>query len=274
MVDDPSPPSTTTYGTAAADAPVTRADFERALRHLNLGDLELRDALLRLGARVVALTDELTRRVDGVEPSPAPPGTPAPPPEDTVEAAVARQLPDALAQVLAADAPRVLLDVGGDKYTTVPATPPCAELLHLCGARCCTLDFPLSTADLDEGVIRWDYGQPYRIRQRTSDGYCVHCDPDDHRCTVHAQRPRVCRTFHCQDDPRIWIDYARRIPAPAEAARIAPPPHESAEFDLMERLAARTAVVAGERRALGHSFADATAQPGPPVTLREPPRHR
>ena len=34
------------YGTAAPDAPATRADFERALRSLNISDLELRDALL------------------------------------------------------------------------------------------------------------------------------------------------------------------------------------------------------------------------------------
>jgi hypothetical protein len=75
------------YGTAALDAPATRAELERAIRNLHMSDLDLRDALLRLAARVVALTDELTRRIDGVEPLPAPPGTPAPPPSATVEAA-------------------------------------------------------------------------------------------------------------------------------------------------------------------------------------------
>ena len=161
-----------TYGTAALDAPVTRADFERAIRHLNMSDHDLRDAVLQLAARVVALTDELTRRLDGVEPDPAPPNTPAPPPATTVEVAVGQQLPDALLNVCAGDARqplRVSLDLGGDKYATAPSAPPCDELLHLCKARCCTLSFALSTADLDEGVIRWDYGQPYLIRQRASE---------------------------------------------------------------------------------------------------------
>jgi len=63
------------YGTAAPDAPATRAELERAVRNLHMSDLDLRDAMLRLAARVVALTDELTRRLDGVErcpPRPAP----------------------------------------------------------------------------------------------------------------------------------------------------------------------------------------------------------
>jgi len=48
------------YGTAAPDAPATRAELERGLRSLHLSDLDLRDAVLQLAARVVALTDELT----------------------------------------------------------------------------------------------------------------------------------------------------------------------------------------------------------------------
>jgi len=87
------------YGTTALDAPVPRADFERALRHLNMSDHELRDAVLQLAARVVALTDELTRRLDGVEPEPAPPNTPAPPPSTTLETAVGAQLGEALRNV-------------------------------------------------------------------------------------------------------------------------------------------------------------------------------
>ncbi len=54
-------PDDNAFGTADANEPVTRADFERALRFLNLSDLELRDTVLRLAAQVVALTDELVR---------------------------------------------------------------------------------------------------------------------------------------------------------------------------------------------------------------------
>jgi hypothetical protein len=252
-----------TFGTASLDAAVTRRDFERALRHLNMSDHELRDAVLQLAARVVALTDELTRRIDGVEPDPAPPGTPAAPTSTTVEVAVGAQLAEALRNVRVGDAAqptRVSLDLGGDKYTTPGSTPPCDELLHLCRARCCTLSFALSTADLDEGVIRWDYGQPYLIRQRESDGYCVHCDPNSLTCTVHAQRPRVCRSYDCREDARIWIDYAQRIPTPVDA----PIKQErEAGFDLVERarLRARAAVV--EKKAIGDSFADAGPVTGP-----------
>jgi len=252
------------FGTADDDAPVSRRDLERALRHLNMSDLELRDAVLQLGARVVALTDELTRRLDGVEPEPAPPGTPAPPPAHTLEAAVGGQLEPILAQVRAADAQgptAVSLDLGGDKYEVEPSAPPCDEVMHLCQARCCTYSFALSTRDLDEGVIRWDYGHPYLIRQRASDGYCVHNDPADHRCTVHVHRPRVCRSYDCKDDPRIWIDFARRIPAPP--GRRAEPTGGS-DFDLMQRAHARSVAVATERRSIAGGFADPRPLPGPP----------
>ena len=252
-----------TYGTAELDAPVSRADFERALRHLNMSDHDLRDAVLQLAARVVALTDELTRRIDGVEPDPAPPNTPAAPPAATVEVAVGAQLPQALLNVCAGDARqplRVSLDLGGDKYATTPSAPPCDELLHLCKARCCTLSFALSTADLDEGVIRWDYGQPYLIRQRASDGYCVHCDPEALTCTVHQHRPRVCRSYDCREDPRIWIDFAARIPQPVDQAV---PQAREAAFDLVERARQRSRAATVEKKALANTFADRGPVEGP-----------
>src|SRR5690606_30546862 len=51
-----------TFGTVALDAPITRDDFERAVRYLHLNDIDLRDMLLRLAAQVVALTEALDRR--------------------------------------------------------------------------------------------------------------------------------------------------------------------------------------------------------------------
>ncbi len=262
MADDDDAP----YGTAALDAPVSRRDLERAIRHLALNDLELRDGLLQLMARVVALTDELTRRIDGVEPDPAPPGTTAAPPTETVEAAVAGALPAVLASVRAADTEdraQVSLDLGGDKYTTASSDPPCEELIPLCGARCCTFNFALSTADLDEGVIRWDYGQPYLIRQRASDGYCVHNHPGTRGCTVHAQRPRVCRSYDCRNDPRVWIDYERRIPATPEQSKIPPVAPDAGEIDLMERARLRAQAVRNERGSARNGYADPEPKQGP-----------
>jgi len=253
------------FGTADPDAPVTRADFERALRHLNLSDLELRDAVLQLAARIVALTDELVRRVDGVEPTPAPPNTPARAANATIEAVVAHATPEQLEHVRAGDADqptRVALDLGADKYSVASSDVPCAELVHLCHARCCRLTFALSTGDLDEGVIRWDYGQPYLIRQRESDGYCVHNDPSSRGCTVHAFRPRVCRQYDCRNDARVWIDYERRIPAPLSEGKL-DDNATGATFDLVERARKRAAALAVEKRAIGETYADRAPFEGP-----------
>jgi hypothetical protein len=252
------------YGTVEPDAPITRAELERALRNLNLRDADTRDALLQLAARVVSLTDELTRRLDGVEPIPAPPNTPAPVATSTIEHSVNEQLDMTLVKIRAADLHRgVALDAGGDKYAAPVAGPNCAELIHLCQARCCTFTFPLSTADLDEGVLRWDYGKPYSIRQRASDGYCVHNDPASHGCSVHAQRPRVCRVYDCRDDKRIWSDFENRIVA--EPGTAFEPASEQAPIDLVARVRARANAMATEEEAVVTAYGDAAARRGPPA---------
>lgn len=87
----------------------------------------------------------------------------------------------------------------------------CPSLLHLCRARCCTFDFTLSVQDLDERIVRWNYGRPYRIAQRP-DGYCVHNEAG--LCAIRENRPGVCRMYDCRKDRRVWLDFERRIPAP------------------------------------------------------------
>lgn len=260
------------YGTAD-DSPVGRRDFERAIRALNASDLDIRDALLKLAAHVVSLTDELTRRLDHVEPAPAPPNTPANQSGHTVEETVAAYIPHTLDQILARDTfvnQRVALDTGESKYEAEGATPPCAELMPLCKARCCTLSFALSTEDLDEGVIRWDYGQPYLIRQRASDRYCVHNDPATQGCTVHAYRPRVCRVYDCRKDERIWIDYEQRIPAPPDTHEMDEPPKRIELAELLERVQARKTAVHFETAAVAQSFADAEPVLGPVPAPKKP----
>jgi hypothetical protein len=232
-----------TFGTLSLDAAITRTDFERALRSLHLSDIDLREMLLRLAAQVVALTEASGVSVD--------------------EAAAA-----ALERIRANDARtggRVWLETElENKYDVTGATPPCDELMPICHARCCKLSFPLSTADLDEGVIRWDYGQPYRIRQRASDGYCVHNDPESRGCSVHAQRPATCRRYDCRNDSRIWLDYARRVPAPPDH----PGDGSEGAFDLMERVKLRAVAEVMEHNAIGHTFADDDAREGPPPAPR------
>jgi Fe-S-cluster containining protein len=90
---------------------------------------------------------------------------------------------------------------------------PCAELIPLCKARCCRLNFPLSFQDLDEGTVQWDYGLPYIVRKSAA-GSCVHNDADSKRCTIYDKRPSSCRRYDCRNDRRIWLDFAARVPAP------------------------------------------------------------
>ena len=115
-----------------------------------------------------------------------------------------------VAQVLM---PRVRLADMGDKYAEGQSVEiDCFARLPLCHARCCTFKFFLTKQDLDEGVARWDYGNPYWIKQ-AKDGYCIHSDPQTRGCTIHGQRPHVCRQYDCRNDKRVWIDFEKRIPA-------------------------------------------------------------
>lgn len=119
--------------------------------------------------------------------------------------------------------PRVRLGNIGDKYAegeTVEID--CASLIHLCQARCCSFKFYLTKQDLDEGVAKWDYGNPYWIRQG-EDGYCVHWDRGNGGCTIHEQRPHVCRKYDCRHDKRVWLDFEKRIPAPMPELQGRPP---------------------------------------------------
>jgi hypothetical protein len=259
------------YGTAEMTTPVTRADFERAIRNLHISDLEMRDAFLKLAAHVVTLTDELTRRIDKVEPAPAPPGTPAPEPTHTIEEMVAALVGETLDKIRIQDVigpQRVMIDEGPNKRDVEPAPVPCHEIIPICKARCCTFSFSLSPQDLDEGVIRWDYGQPYLIRQRASDGYCVHNHPTERGCTVHADRPRVCRIYDCRDDKRIWADFDNKILAPIIQLGPRDKPwkvDETDHFNLLERVKRRRAAVRSETLSMTRTFAEHEPKEGPHV---------
>jgi hypothetical protein len=79
-----------------------------------------------------------------------------------------------------------------------------------CKAICCRLGFYLSQQDLEEGIIRWDFGRPYHIAQG-EDGYCVYRDPRTHKCTIWTHRPLICRAYDCRNDKRIWADFEKMI---------------------------------------------------------------
>ncbi|MCD4797504.1 MAG: hypothetical protein K8R19_00645 [Methanosarcinales archaeon] len=42
---------------------------------------------------------------------------------------------------------------------------------------------PSSRQDVEEGVIRWEFGRPYLIAH-DDDGYYVHLDRENYRCMV------------------------------------------------------------------------------------------
>jgi Putative zinc- or iron-chelating domain len=108
----------------------------------------------------------------------------------------------------------MLQDPEHDKYAfDAEVAIDCPSLVHLCHAACCKLTFALSRQDIEEGVVRWDLGRPYLIRQ-DADGYCSHLDRGCNSCTIHAHRPVPCRAFDCRKDKRIWVDFERRIPNP------------------------------------------------------------
>jgi len=89
----------------------------------------------------------------------------------------------------------------------------CENRLHLCHAACCRLPFALSSEDVQEGVVKWDLGQPY-MNARETDGYCSHLDRGTCQCTVYKQRPIPCRGYDCRKDGRVWIDFEKRVVNP------------------------------------------------------------
>ena len=104
-----------------------------------------------------------------------------------------------------------LNDTHEDKYALAPLPEiDCASRVQLCRAACCALRFPLSRQDVEEGVLRWDYGRPY-WNLRDESGYCVHCSAGERACTVYDARPGPCREYDCRDDPRIWADFEARV---------------------------------------------------------------
>lgn len=86
----------------------------------------------------------------------------------------------------------------------------CENRLHLCKAACCRLPFALSKQDVQEGIVRWDLGQPY-INARDEEGYCRQMDRGTCRCTVYEHRPIPCRGYDCRKDERIWIHFENRV---------------------------------------------------------------
>jgi hypothetical protein len=98
-----------------------------------------------------------------------------------------------------------------DKYAIASAEIDCAARIPLCGARCCSFEVTLSAQDVAEGNIPFDLFKPYALPR--DHGRCA-CMNDDGACTIYERRPGACRAYDCRRDPRVWIDFEARIPAP------------------------------------------------------------
>ena len=194
----PQRPAAPAEAPSAAPSPpaVPPEDIENALRFLHLVDMETKARVAELSATVNALVETL---IGGGQV-----------PLETYEKR--KRLTMVREDERAAGEAGVAVANIPDKYALrdLPQID-CASLLPLCRARCCTMSFPLSVQDLDERVVRWNYGSPYNIARR-EDGYCVHHEPG-RGCGVYPHRPGVCRTYDCRRDRRIWIDFEKRIPA-------------------------------------------------------------
>jgi Fe-S-cluster containining protein len=83
--------------------------------------------------------------------------------------------------------------------------------MHLCRAVCCSFRWPLSTAEVEQGPLKWDLGHPY-FNRVGPDGYCQQCESGTHRCGVYEQRPAPCRQYTCEGDERVWKDFDNMIP--------------------------------------------------------------
>jgi Fe-S-cluster containining protein len=104
----------------------------------------------------------------------------------------------------------------GARYRIDPPNPApdaeinCAERVHLCKAVCCKLNFALTPGEVRSGKVQWDRRFPYLIAHGP-DGYCAHLDKQS-GCTIHADRPALCRRFDCRTDGRVWVDFEGMIP--------------------------------------------------------------
>jgi Fe-S-cluster containining protein len=138
---------------------------------------------------------------------------------------------------------RELIVLSSDPGTVPPVIDvDCASLMHLCHGRCCSFTVPLSEQEVKSGKVQWDLLKPYTLQKSQSTGYCK-CVGNDGACTAYDARPRVCRTYDCRGDLRVWIDFDKRIPAPMPADVVPLPQwsqleHEAADpqYDLLGNL--------------------------------------
>ncbi len=204
-----------------ASSEVTAA-FHEAYRRLGVQVTEVQEAATLLYALTEVMVDKGVVGLDELEHAKRPV-------RDRLDIRVQQA---GMTVQLSADAP--------DKHAMADATAEidCADRLHLCRAACCRLRFALSEQDVTDGTVQWTLSEPYLNRQE-EDGYCAHNDPATRGCGIYADRPAVCRSYDCRDDPRIWLDFDGRVVNPDLAAATSERPQQPDTQDTVVPAAAK-----------------------------------
>lgn len=106
----------------------------------------------------------------------------------------------------------VALTLVDDKRSKPSPDIDCASRIHLCEARCCRFEVSLSKEDLRDG-LPFEVDRPYKLPRDYYTKKCV-CMDEQGACTVYEKRPASCRVYDCRHDPRVWVDFENKIPAP------------------------------------------------------------
>ena len=89
----------------------------------------------------------------------------------------------------------------------------CENRLHLCKAACCRIfNVGLTPQEVESDQFDWDPRRPYAL-QKNRQG-CAHLQSGGCACSIYNNRPRVCQTYSCEKDGRIWADFENMIVNP------------------------------------------------------------
>ena len=69
-----------------------------------------------------------------------------------------------------------------------------------CATFCCRLLVRLAPGERDPESPDCDKSC---LDKDPATGLCVYLDPNTHRCRIWDQRPRVCREYDCNEDPKL-----------------------------------------------------------------------
>jgi Fe-S-cluster containining protein len=171
----------------------TQAVFQKSFTRLGLIEAMLSELVDTLREKGVVAPNDL-------------PGTMAAAAEAETRADEREQLSDAQRSLRW---PNVAVRV--DPTEPVPYEPvDCDARMPICHAVCCKLKFALTSDEIDAGVVKWDIGHPYIIRQ-DSHGYCCHNESGTGHCAIYENRPTLCRNYSCRHDSRIWTDFDNMV---------------------------------------------------------------